>query len=92
MTWWQRLFARRRYTLLCMRLEEMLRVHPEQITGACSSCGEMVGIYPSGQRALAQYRGRIDIVCNHCSDPSAPSISAPGVLDDLGQSRWRPKR
>ena len=51
--------------LVCMRLADMTRAHPEQIEDKCSKCGETVGIYPSGQRILAQKPGT-RIVCHIC--------------------------
>ena len=36
--------------LIVMRLADMKRVHPEQITDKCAGCGHAVGIYPSGAK------------------------------------------
>ena len=74
--------------LLCMRLDEMLRVHPQQISDKCSQCSATVGVYPSGQRALKEHHGNIEIVCNHCQG-SGPRVPAPGALDEPFQSKWR---
>lgn len=85
--WPFRLFKRRRYTLLVMRLADMFMVHPRQLdTHACSQCGHQVGIYPSGQAVLRRYAGRVDIVCSRCDPAHLGLTPAPGVLDELFQS------
>jgi hypothetical protein len=53
--------------LVCMRLVDMHKVHPEQATRACALCREPVGVYPSGQKALRLNQGRIEIVCQVCA-------------------------
>ena|SRR5258708_7447289 len=78
----------RRRKLICIRLAEMLRVHPDQITEHCPECGEEVGIYPSGQRALREHAGNIDIICNHCDHGGFGQL-APGAELESFQSRWR---
>lgn len=60
-------------TLICMRLADMAVVHPAQDNSrVCSKCGERVGIYPSGQKAIKANPG-IEIVCSRCAfaDPKA---------------------
>jgi hypothetical protein len=76
-------------TLAVMRLADMHKVHPQQDnTRVCSGCGETVGIYPSGQRALRDTPG-LRIVCNVCAwnlPPATVSKPAPGALEEIGQS------
>ena len=68
--------------LLCMRLDEMYNVHPQQVESACSRCGAVVGIYPSGQGVLRAHPGT-KIVCNHCGmDGGGPWEPAPGALGE----------
>ncbi len=64
--------------LLCMRLADMIRVHPKQIQGRCAVCDEVVGIYPSGQRVLKE-RPDVRIVCNVCQEPGGVTMLAPGA-------------
>lgn len=77
-----------RIGLTCMRLNEMFRVHKDQITLNCSKCGEQCGVFPSGQRVLAAYGDRVDIICNHCNR-NPPDAPAPGALDEHRESKWR---
>jgi hypothetical protein len=65
--------------LIVMRLAEMGRVHPKQIERKCDGCGEVCGIYPSGQAAIRR-EPDIEVVCNHCH-PIAddPVRLAPGA-------------
>lgn len=77
----------RKRQLLCMRLNEMLRVHPEQITMTCSQCHEQVGIYPSGQRILHQYPDT-KIICNRCHSGPMGAL-APGAVEERFESKWR---
>lgn len=64
--------------LLVMRLANMRRVHPKQIQAICSQCKEPVGIYPSGQQALARFPN-IPIICFECRPQNAGCyIMAPG--------------
>ena len=71
--------------LITMRLSDMQRVHPEQITGRCVECGHEVGIYPSGQRALKTHPG-MKVVCQVCRPPRKLSALAPGARLELLQS------
>ena len=65
--------------LIVMRLSDMIRVHPEQITARCSKCNEEVGVYPSGQRVMAMIPDTV-LVCSVCKGPSAASAPlAPGA-------------
>lgn len=52
--------------LVCMRLADMVVVHPAQIEGLCHKCGAIVGIYPTGQRALKTYP-KMKITCVQCT-------------------------
>lgn len=67
-----------RNVLIVMRLADMKRVHPRQITGKCARCGEVVGIYPSGQEAMKKYPD-IELVCQVCKSPGGVQILAPGA-------------
>ena len=52
--------------LIVMRLVDMYKRHPKQINDrVCSRCGAAVGIYPSGQEALAK-DPELQIVCFYC--------------------------
>lgn len=75
-------------TLICMRLADMLLVHPEMTsTLACYECGELLGIYPSGQAALRKYGDRLKLVCHICGEDRARgAMAAPGVAAELGRS------
>lgn len=64
--------------LIVMRLSDMERVHPQQITRKCSRCGEVVAVYPSGQKAMKKYPD-IELVCNVCKPPGGLQILAPGA-------------
>jgi hypothetical protein len=64
--------------LIVMRLADMKRVHPEQITGTCHGCGHVVGIYPSGQEAMKQCPG-IRLTCQVCKMPGPDAALAPGA-------------
>lgn len=53
--------------LVCTRLMSMRRMHPAQDNShACSRCGERVGVYPSGMRALQANPG-MEIICMPCA-------------------------
>lgn len=64
--------------LIVMRLKDMTRVHPDQITAKCSECGHVVAVYPSGQSAMRQYPD-IKLVCQVCRQPGANAELAPGA-------------
>ena len=64
--------------LVVMRLKDMVRVHPEQITARCSKCNEDVGIYPSGQRVLREMPDAVP-VCQVCKGPFNVAVLAPGA-------------
>ncbi|HEX3412853.1 MAG TPA: hypothetical protein VHT00_14130 [Stellaceae bacterium] len=65
--------------LLVMRLADMIKMHPKQITGKCAECGHDVGIYPSGQRVLMEVKN-VRIVCQVCAKPHDVRLLAPGAL------------
>ena len=64
--------------LVCMRLADMARVHPDQIEMKCSDCGETVGVYPSGQQVLRDLPD-IPVVCQVCNKPAHIWAFAPGA-------------
>lgn len=73
--------------LIVMRLADMHRVHPKQDNSrVCATCGERVGIYPSGQRVL-QTDPTITIVCSHCSPRADIAILAPGAEREPFESK-----
>ena len=75
--------------LLVMRLDDMLRVHPDQIESICSQCSQPVGIYPSGQTVLKKYGTEmVDIVCSHCYVLTKDAVLAPGAREESTQSVW----
>jgi hypothetical protein len=74
-------------TLITMRLKDMRRVHPQMTTGKCGRCGEDVGIYPSGQKAIEKYE-EVEIVCHVCRDPGAAAL-APGAFEEPWESEDR---
>lgn len=79
--------------LVVMRLADMHKAHPAQDnTRVCGRCGEPVGIYPSGQRALRQYPG-LAIICLECSVSErpvdlkvVPAASAAEVVQEARES------
>jgi hypothetical protein len=73
--------------LICMRLEDMHRVHPQQITAACERCGMFVGVYPSGQNLMRIYPGTIELVCQVCRPEADTSILAPGAEHEPFESK-----
>lgn len=64
--------------LLVMRLADMDVVHPQQITTVCSRCGELVGVYPSGQQVMREYP-RVKLICQVCRMPGPYMMLAPGA-------------
>jgi hypothetical protein len=73
--------------LVVMRLADMHRVHPQQITARCSKCDHEVGVYPSGQRVMRAYPD-VTLVCQVCVKPGR-AILAPGAKEEAKQSRRR---
>jgi hypothetical protein len=72
--------------LIVMRLADMHRVHPDQIEAKCSQCGEVVGVYPSGQRVMREMPG-IKLVCQVCRQPTDVTVLAPGALSEPFDTR-----
>jgi hypothetical protein len=87
--WW-RFWRRKPRTLVVMRLDDMLLVHPDQDNSRnCSKCREPVGVYPSGQAVLARHPDTV-ITCQICAGPIDPSTPlAPGAREEPFQSRRR---
>jgi hypothetical protein len=72
--------------LIVMRLVEMHRVHPKQDSSrVCATCGERVGIYPSGQDVLRRFP-TARIICSHCVEPVDVAVLAPGAEDEPFES------
>jgi len=84
-------FRRQRIGLVCMRRDEMLLVHPDQISLNCSRCQAVVGVYPSGQNIIRLYGKRVEIICSHCdtTQPGTPRLLAPGAEIEPFQSQRR---
>lgn len=82
-------------SLICMRLADMHRVHPDQIESKCERCGEAVGIYPSGQSVLFRMGSdKVEIVCHVCKDKDQRpviNVMAPGAEKEVEQSVPRQK-
>lgn len=74
--------------IIVMRLADMHRVHPDQISGVCNRCGQSVGIYPSGQAAIKQAPD-LEIVCSVCHPPGDAPVLAPGALFEPFESKPR---
>lgn len=83
--WLRRLLQWKSPELICMRTIDMQVVHPDQITASCAECGEEIGIYPSGQRALRDVPG-IKAVCQMCRTPGPRAALAPGAEVEPFQS------
>lgn len=73
--------------LICMRLANMKRVHPQMVTGLCTLCDNAVGIYPSGQRVLKIVD--VEIVCEVCRPKADILILAPGAEKEGSESVTR---
>ena len=75
--------------LVVMRLIDMHKVHPEQVTMDCALCGEKVGVYPSGQKMLRLAPGPVEIVCAVCAakeyDPEHDTDQPVGSIDEIVQ-------
>lgn len=83
--------------LICMRLDNMRRVHPQQVEDRCRRCGEVIGIYPSGQLAIKMAAEAGDTMVLECEVCSAKmggvdgALLAPGALEEPFESRWADK-
>jgi hypothetical protein len=53
-------------TLVCTRLIDMTVTHPQQTQELCSKCQHIVGVYPTGQRAIKKYP-QMKILCSLCA-------------------------
>jgi len=71
--------------LIVMRLADMTKFHPDQITAKCHGCGHDVAVYPSGQKAMRQYPG-IKLMCQVCRQPGPDAMLAPGAGSEPSQS------
>jgi len=74
--------------LIVMRLANMKVVHPEQVIVRCERCRHKVGVYPSGQRLIAQHPD-IAIVCSVCHSPGPNAMLAPGAEREPFESHRR---
>lgn len=83
--------------LICMRLSAMKVTRPDQDNSRfCGTCGERVGIYPSGQ-ALLKACPKAEIRCDACAVEVAwraggfyfrvRGTPAPGALEEALQRR-----
>jgi hypothetical protein len=71
--------------LICTRLADMTRMHPDQIEKICFECGHVVGVYPTGQQALERWPS-VKIICTPCANPSPnDKIYSAGSLDEVVQ-------
>lgn len=62
--------------LVVMRLDDMRRQHPDQDNSRfCSECGQKVGIYPSGQKALKAHP-EMTVICSVCSFAKSMRLTA----------------
>lgn len=66
--------------LICMRLANMHRVHPQQVEDKCRRCGEVIGIYPSGQLAMKMAAEAGDTMVLECEVCSAAGGGVDGAL------------
>ena len=71
--------------LICMRLADMKKVHPDQIIVRCAECRERCGVYPSGQLVMRQYHD-VRVVCQVCRQPGEQAALAPGAEFEPFQS------
>jgi hypothetical protein len=77
--------------IVCMRIDQMQYKHPDQNNSKkCGLCGAKVGIYPSGQRALAK-DSRLQIICNVCAEKTdfwgEVAEPAPGAIEEAIEQR-----
>ena len=75
--------------LIAMRLIDMHKTHPQQVTMDCAVCGEKVGVYPTGQKMLRLTPGPVEVVCHVCAakeyDPGLDEDMAAGSVDEIVQ-------
>jgi hypothetical protein len=73
--------------LIVMRLADMIRVHPDQITAQCSKCGHTVAVYPSGQTIMREYPD-VELVCQICAPGKHENaMLAPGAEFEPSQTQ-----
>jgi hypothetical protein len=76
--------------LVCMRYDEMHRMHPGQIINVCAECDAWVGVYPTGQRQIKRWP-KMKILCNHCAlvshDPDVKVLPAGSVNEIVQENR-----
>lgn len=74
--------------LLCMRLADMQKIHPlMSLAEYCERCGAPLGVYPSGQRILAEKgREHIELVCNRCAPSPVVGLMLPETLNEVRDS------
>jgi hypothetical protein len=78
--------------IVCMRLDQMQYKHPDQNNSKrCSRCRARVGIYPSGQKALAR-DPKLQIICNVCAEKMDFQYKfrveeAPGAIEEAIELR-----
>jgi hypothetical protein len=82
--------------IVCMRLDQMQYKHPDQNNSRkCDLCGARVGIYPSGQRALAR-DPKLQIICSVCAERNGfwrqVAEPAPGAIEEAKEMHKRRKR
>jgi hypothetical protein len=74
--------------LIVMRLANMKRVHPDQISDSCSQCGHVVAVYPSGQAVMREHPSDVVLICDVCRPQPGPRARlAPGAALEPFQSR-----
>lgn len=70
--------------LMAMRLADMTVTHPEMdVSRFCCQCNARLGIYPSGQKAIAAFP-EIELICNRCGNLNDGAVPAPGALEEAG--------
>ena len=70
--------------LIATRLDELPRLHPQQIEVPCSRCLQPVVLFPASQKAL-QRSPRTQVVCTRCCPPlaQARSVRPAGTMADV---------
>lgn len=79
--------------LVVVRLSEAeSRVEGDDDTRRCGTCLQLVCVFPSGLRVLAEFPNT-ELICNRCykSAPGDVGWLAPGALEEL-QEHFRRKR
>jgi hypothetical protein len=73
-----------------MRHANMTRVHPQtEFAHRCARCNHVVGIFPSGQKALREMP-ELEIVCDVCAGDTTAVFNTgtmlPGVRQEARES------